>query len=69
MFIFKKESSRESRFLYEMKNYFFIIVIAEKKYYNVCGGKCPFNILKMEKETKKVIGKYYHQFAKRCRRV
>ncbi len=53
--------------MYEMKNYFKVIVIIIKKRYNVCGGSQSASVLTKTKETKKVIGKYYHQFAKRCR--
>ena len=59
----KKEMSRKGRFLYEMKNYFKVIVIIIKKSYNVCGGGQIAEEFSKTKETKKVIGKYYHQFA------
>ena len=67
LFIFKKERFRESRFLYEMKKLRFNIVKILKEYYNKSGAGRNFQF--SEKETKKVIGKYHHQFAKRCRRV
>ena len=49
--------------MYEMKNYFKVIVIIIKKSYNVCGGGQIAEEFSKTKETKKVIGKYYHQFA------